>query len=330
MTHRIIDITEFEKADSGSVVRLPSLSGDTHPFFADYDLLVVAVHAIACRAALHVSGPSGCGKSHFLTSLLFGPQEHFARVCAVLDMPRWPRLKCHRIFVSSYETPAEVFYRTEVVNFTTEERPQRILSILGEAAADPQTLHVVWLVESGRGVAACVEDGFLEVVGARIIREPRGQTFDTANVTFATDSNYSANEAGEFHIWDRDQAYARRWTRRMTFGGLSPEQEIMVLRELSPGSTETHLQQVMALAMGIRRKHEEGRLQSVLPPTLDVELDLLACLRDLPVNPQFLVFNTLLGHCAKRDRDEADTVFAEAFGVRIQAATPAAEAVGAL
>jgi len=326
---KIIDISLFEKASSGSVIRLLPLA-QTHPFYADYDLVTVAAHAIASRSPLHVSGLSGCGKSHFLNSLLFGPRENFAKVCAGLDVPRWSNIKCHRIYVSSYETPAEIFYRTEVKNFSTEERPQHILNILGEAAADPQVLHVIWLVESGRGISASVQGGFLEVVGASIIREPRGQSFETTNITFVTDSNYAANESGDFLIWDLDQAYARRWTRRMTFGGLTPEQEGMVLRELSPESTDQHIQQVVALAMGIRQKHEEGGLQSVLPPTIDVELDLLDCLRGLAVNPQYLVFNTMLGHCSKRDMDQAETVFAEAFGVRVKTNTPAAEAVGVL
>jgi hypothetical protein len=327
---KIVDIVEFEKASSGSVVRLLPLSNDTHPFYADYDLVTVAVHALATRAPLHLSGPSGTGKSHFLNSLLLGPTDNFAKVAAVLDVPRWSKITCHRIFVSSFETPAEIFYRTEVVNFSTKERRQRILEILTEATTDPQTLHVIWLVESGRGISASVQGGFLELVGSIIVREPRGETFVTSNVCFVTDSNYAANESGEFVIWDLDAAYARRWTRRMTFAGLSPEQETMVLHELSPESSDQHIQQVVALAMGIRQKLEEGALSSILPPTVDAELDLLACLRSLPISSRSLVFNTLLGHCSRKDKDEAETVFAEAFGVRVKTNTPAAEAVGVL
>ncbi len=327
---RIIDITEFEKASSGSIVRLLPQSNDTHPFYADYDLITVAVDALATRAPLHLSGQSGTGKSHFLNSLLFGPRDNFGRICNGLDLPRWGKIKCHRLFVSTFETPAEIWYRTEVVNFSTEERPQRILEILAEATADSETLHVIWLVESGRGITESVQGAFLEIVGQSTIREPRGQVFDTTNVTFATDSNHSANESGEFAIWDLDQAYGRRWTRRVTFAGLPPEQEAMVLRELAPEATEQQIQQVVALAMAIRQKHSEGALQSILPPTIDAELDLLGCMRRLPVGTRHLVFNTLLGHCSTRDTDEAETVFAEAFGVRVKTNTPAGEAVGVL
>jgi hypothetical protein len=84
------------------------------------------------------------------------------------------------------------------------------------------------------------------------------------------------------------------------------------------------------LATGIRQKHNEGSLTSILPPTIDAELDLLGCMRRLPVSTRHLVFSTLMGHCSKRDIDEAETVFAEAFGIRVKANTPAAEAVGVL
>ena len=86
---KIIDITEFEKASSGSIVRLLPLPNDTHPFYADHDLVTVAVDALATRAPLHLSGQSGTGKSHFLNSLLFGPRENINRVAERLDLPRW-------------------------------------------------------------------------------------------------------------------------------------------------------------------------------------------------------------------------------------------------
>ena len=326
----IIDITEFEKASSGSVIRLLPLSNNTHSFYADYDLITVAVDALATRAPLHLSGQSGTGKSHFLNSLLFGPRENFEMICNSLDLPHWPKIKCHRVFVSTFETPAEIWYRTEVVNFSTEERPQRILDILTEAAADLETLHIIWLVESGRGITESVQGAFLEIVGQRIIREPKGQVFDTKNLTFSTDSNHSANESGEFAIWDLDQAYGRRWTRRVSVAGLDPEQEAMVLGELAPEASEQHIQQVVALALAIRQKHTEGALQSILPPTIDAELDLLGCIQRLPVSTRRLVFCTLLGHCSSRDTDEAEIVFAEAFGIKVKTNTPAGEAIGVL
>ena len=328
--NKIIDITEFEKASSGSVVRMLPMSNDTHPFYADYDLITVAVDALAMRSPLHVSGQSGTGKSHFLNSLLFGPRDNFEKICNNLDLPKWKKIKCHRVFVSTFETPSEIWYRTEVVNFSTEEQPQRILEILEDAAADSETLHVIWLVESGRGISESVQGGFLEIVGQGTIREPKGRVFEMANVTFSTDSNHSANESGEFAIWDLDQAYGRRWTRRVSFAGLTPEQEAMVRSELSPESTEQQIQQVVSLAMAIRQKHTEGALQSILPPTIDAELDLLGCMRRLPVSTRRLVFCTLLGHCSTRDMDEAETVFAEAFGIRVKTNTPAAEAIGVL
>ena len=326
----IIDIREFDKASSGSVIRMLPVPNDTHAYYADYDLMAVAVDALATRSPLHLSGQSGTGKSHFLNSLFFGPRENISRVVEPLDLPRWPVIKVHRLFVSSFETPSEVWYRTEVVNFSTEERPQRLLEILAEAAADTGTLHVIWLVESGRGITESVQGAFLEIVGQSMIREPRGQMFQATNIAFVTDSNHAANESGEFAIWDLDQAYGRRWTRRMTFMGLTPEQEATVLQELAPEATVQQIQQVLTLAMGIRQKHSEGALQSILPPTIDAELDLLGCLRRLPVGTRHLVFSTLLGHCSSRDRDEAETVFAEAFGIRVKTNTPAAEAVGVL
>jgi hypothetical protein len=53
------------------------------------------------------------------------------------------------------------------VNLNTEERRKKILKILSEAAADPKTLQVIWLLESGRGISASVQGGFLDLVGAR-------------------------------------------------------------------------------------------------------------------------------------------------------------------
>jgi hypothetical protein len=327
---RIVDITEFEKASSGSVIRMQAYSANMHPFYADYDLITIAVDALCTRAPLHLSGPSGTGKSHFLNSLLFGPKENFNKVSACLDLPRWSKIKCHPVTVSMFETPSEVWYRTEVVNFSTQERPQQMLEILSEAVSDPETLHVIWLVESGRGITESVQGAFLEIVGQSTIREPHGQTFEASNITFVTDSNHAANESGEFAIWNLDQAYGRRWTRRVSLTGLTYEQEALVLRELSAEATEQQIQQVLALAMGIRQKHNEGSLTSILPPTIDAELDLLGCMRRLPISTHELVFRTLLGHYSKRDKDEAETVFAEAFGIRVKTNTPASEAVGVL
>jgi hypothetical protein len=306
------------------------ISNDTHPFYADYDLLTIAVDALVKRAPLHLSGQSGTGKSHFLNSLLFGPTENITQVTQQLDLPQWSTIKVHRLFVSSYETPSEIWYRTEVVNFTTEERPQRMLDILAEAVHDTESLHVIWLVESGRGITEAVQGGFLEIIGQNPIREPHGQVFPSTNIVFVTDSNHAANETGDFAIWDLDQAYGRRWTRRVTFDGLAPEQEVTVLGELAPEASPQHIRQVVSLAIAIRQRHGEGTLQSILPPTIDAELDLLGCMQRLPVSTRHLVFSTLLGHCSGRDKDEAETAFSEAFGVRIKANTPAAEAVGAL
>jgi hypothetical protein len=327
---RIFDIKDFTQASSGSVVRLLPYSNYSHPFYVDYDLATIAIDALCTRSPLHLSGPSGTGKSHLLNSLLYGPRDNINKISECLDLPRWVRIKCHRIYVSMFETPGEIWYRVEVNNFSTEERPQKMLEIFEEASADSKTLHVVWLVESGRGITESVQGAFLEIIGQDTIREPRGQTFETTNIAFVTDSNHAANESGEFAIWDLDQAYGRRWSCRVTLEGLTSEQEAMVLRELAPQATDQQIKQVIALAMGIRQKQNEGTLLSIMPPTIDTELYLLSCMRRLPVSTRFLVFNTLMGHCSRRDRDEAETVFVEAFGVRVKANTPAEEAVGVL
>lgn len=326
----IVDITDFEKASSGTVIRMKPLTNDNHPFYAAYEPLTIAVHALASRAPLHLSGHSGTGKSHFLNCLLFGPRDNMLNVASCLDLPLWPAIKIHRLFIASYETPAEVWYRTEVVDFSTKERPQPLLDILSDADGDSETLHVIWLVESGRGINASVQSAFLEVVGQRIIREPRGRVLDASNVTFVTDSNHVSNEAGEFAIWDLDQAYGRRWTCRLRFDGLSIEEKVLVLRELCPEAADKQIQQVAVLSMQIQERQREGSLQSILPPTIDVELHLLSCMRRLPVDLRELVFTTILGHCANRDLEEAENVFAEAFGIRVKPDTPAAEAVGVL
>jgi hypothetical protein len=328
---KIVDVKNFKRASSGCVVRLLAQPHDTHPFYADYDTAVLAVDAIANLQPVHISGASGVGKSHFLNSLLFGPGENFERICQSLNTRQWARRKCHRVFVSMYETPAEVWYRTKVINFTCVDEPQEILRILAEAVEDDEdTLHVVWLVESGRGITEAVQGGFLEVIGQSTIREPKGQVFELSNVAFVTDSNHAANTAGEFAIFDLDQAYGRRFTRRITFRGLSPDQEVAVLKDLVPEATEEQIAQVVSSAMGIRQKHKEGSLRSILPATIDAELDLLSCMRRLPLNDHALVFNTLLGHCAERDAEDAEAVYAEAFGVQVKSSTPVSEAVGVL
>lgn len=327
--NKIFDVKDIGMASSGSFVRISSLPNH-HPFYATYDDLVVAVDALAMRSPLHLSGESGSGKSHFLSELLLGPPDAFYEVCRSLGLPRWKGIKCHRIFVSMLETPSEVWYVKEIVNLSTEEREQPILKILEEASKDRDTLHVIWLVESGRGITESVQGAFLEIVGQRTIREPGGKSFDANNVTFCTDSNHAANESGEFAIWDMDQAYGRRWLRRMSFAAFSTDQEAAILSELAPESKEHTISQVATLAGEIRRKHSENTLQSILPPTIDAELDLLGCLRRLPVDPASLVFSTLLGHCSARDLEDAKTVFAGAFGVKLKSDSPATEAVGTI
>jgi len=326
----IFDVREFEKASSGSVIRLLPQPNDTHPYYSDYDAAALAVDAIVNRAPLHASGPSGTGKSHFFNSLLFGPPENMARICEGLGLPRWPRVKCHRVFVSEAEGPHDVWYKTGVVRFTTVEQPQKIIRILEEAAGEDDVLHVVWLLESGRGITASVQGGWLEIIGQDTIREPHGRMFELKNVAFVTDSNHSANDAGQFAIYDLDQAFGRRWVRRITLRPLSPEQEAAVLGELMPRATEQQVSRVVTLAAAIRARHAEGGLHSILPPSIDAELDLLGCICRLRIDAHTIVFSNLLGHCAERDREEAETIFAEAFGVRVKADTPAAEAVGVL
>lgn len=325
----IYDVTEFAKASSGSLVRLRQSSKSKHCYFSDYDLAALVVDAIATRSPVHLSGASGTGKSHFLNSLLYSP-ANFNHIRNALGLPAWPQLKPHRIFVSTYETPGEVWYRTEVVRFTTVQKQQEILDILTEAADDPDNLHAVWLVESGRGVASSIQGGWLEIIGQLTVREPGGKAFELGNVCFITDSNHVANQAGEFAIYDLDQAYGRRWTRRITVAPLSPDQEAAVLDELAPEATEQQIQQVVLLATEIREKQREGGLRSILPPTMDAELDLLGCMCRLRQNTRTLVFNTLLGHCASNELEDAEGVYGDAFGVQVKTDTPAAEAVGVL
>ena len=326
----IYDVTDFERASSGSLVRLQPCSKNGHCYYADYDLAAVTVDAIAMQAPAHLSGQSGTGKTHFLTSLLYSSRVNFECIRDALDLPKWPQLKPHRIFVSTYETPGEVWYRTEVVRFTTVQKQQKILDILTEAAEDPENLHVVWLVESGRGVSSSIQGGWLEIVGQRTVREPNGRMFELDNVTFVTDSNHVANPSGEFAIWDLDQAYGRRWTRRITVSPLSPDQEAAVLHALPPEATEPQIHQVVSLAAAIREKQMEGGLRSILPPTIDAELDLLGCMCRLRLNTRTLVFRTLLGHCVSNEMEEAESVYADAFGVQVETDTPAAQAVGIL
>lgn len=326
----IFDVTDFEKASTGSLVRLHPCAKDGHCYFADYDLAAVVADAIAMQAPLHLSGPSGAGKSHLLNSLLYSSESNLRFICGSLGLPEWPRIKPHRIFVSTYETPGEVWYRTEVVNFTTIEKPQKILDILTEAASDTETLHVVWLVESGRGVSSSIQGGWLEIIGQRVVREPHGVEFELNNVTFVTDSNHAANPSGEFAIWDLDQAYGRRWTRRVTVTPLAPDQEAAVLSELAPEANLQQINQVVSLAVAIRERQLEGGLRHILPPTIDAELDLLGCMLRSPFNTRTSVFFTLLGHCSEEDREEAESAYAEAFGVQVKTDTPAAEAVGIL
>jgi hypothetical protein len=325
----VFDVTDFDLASSGSLLRMQPLP-NSHAYFADYDIAVLVVDALATLAPVHLSGPSGTGKTHMLNSLLFGPPANFYCISNGLGLPQWPRIRAHRILVSMYETPGEVWYKTGVVRFTTLQQPQKILEVLEEASADPEALHIVWLVESGRGISSAVQGGWLEIVGQRTIREPNGKVFELGNVAFVTDSNHSANVSGEFSIWDLDQAYGRRWTRRINLAALSPDQEAAVLRELAPAATDQQIQQVVSLAVTIRQKHEEGGLRSCLPPTIDAELDLLGCMSRLRQNTRTLVFNTLLGHCASREIEEAETAYAEAFGVQVKTTTAAAEAVGIL
>lgn len=325
----IIEVEAFDQAGSGSVVRMLPGANDTHAYYADYDLAALAVDALATRSPVHISGPSGTGKSHFLSALLLGPKANFECICSALDLPRWSRIRCHRLHVLMYETPAEVWYRTGVVNFSTEEQPQQLLQVLAEAAGDPEALHVVWLVESGRGISESVQGAFLEVVGQDTVREPRGRTFELTNCTFVTDSNHAANhESREFAIFDLDQAYGRRWTRRLSFDGLAPAQETAVLAELTPQAPPQRITQVVDLATGIRQRQSEGGLRSILPPTIDGELDLLGALCRLQLDPRTLVFSTMLGHCAAGDRDEAEGVFAAAFGISVADGSAAAEAAG--
>jgi len=85
---------------------------------------------------------------------------------------------------------------------------------------------------------------------------------------FVTDSNYAANEAGDFAIWDLDQAFARRWTCRVTLQPLAMEQEADVLGELAPESSEQHVGQVVALAAAIREKQKEGGFSPLSRPQI--------------------------------------------------------------
>jgi len=329
----VYDVSEFASASSGSVIRLLPQPNDSHPYYADRDVLALVVDAINNQAPLHISGESGTGKSHFLNSLMFGPITNFFSVCAGLDQNGWNRFTCHRIFISSYELPSEVWFKTEVVKFSTVERPQKIMEVLRGCQEDPRSLHIIWLVESGRGVSPSVQGGFLEIIGQRTIRAPNGEVLEAGNVTFVTDSNHAANQAGEFAIWDLDRAYGRRFVRRITLEPLTPIQETLVLRELRPNAPPEQIQNIVCLAGAIRAKQREGALVSILPPSIDAELDLLDCMSRmgwLKIDTRKLAFSTLLGHCSEADREETEDVYGEVFGVRVKTSTPAGQAVGIL
>ncbi|KPK43380.1 MAG: hypothetical protein AMK72_13390 [Planctomycetes bacterium SM23_25] len=327
---QIVDIEQFETGLSGCVIRMRPRPSDAHPFFADATVAALVADAMAHTKPVHLSGLSGTGKTHFLGSLL-EVGENFDLLCAALDAPRWPQLRMHRIPVGVYETPNEMFYLPRVENFTSVEEPQPVLRALMAAEEDAAALHVVWLEELGRGITPAVQSSLLGLVGEQVIHEPRGRVFELPNVAFVCDSNYAANTAGQFVLYDLDQAVARRWLRRITMVPLALEHEGAVLKEIMPEATDTQVRQVVALAVGIRRKQSEGALRSIVPPTIDAELECLRgmCrgLADVRTN----VFTTLLGHCdPERDTDEAETVYAEAFGVQVKTTTPAGEAVGIL
>ncbi|HPM23696.1 MAG TPA: hypothetical protein PLP66_07300 [Phycisphaerae bacterium] len=324
----IVSVTDIARASSGSLVKL----GGRRAYYCEYDTLVSVVDAIQNRTPVHISSESGSGKTHLLNALLF--EEHGANFTAVVRGLRqrpWPGLKCFRIFASEHELPRDLWYKTEVRSFTTIEVAQSILAILAEAEQQPDTLFVIWIVEAGRGVSDKIQGAWLEVIGQHPIREPRGREFELDNLTFVTDSNHVANQAGQFAIWDLDHAYGRRFLRRIHLRPLLPEQEAAILRELAPQAKDRHIEQVVNLAAAVRHRQREGALASILPPTLDLELDLLGCLQRLnKVNSRRLVFDTLLGHCSDQDLDDAESVYAQVFGVKVTSSTPAGEAVGIL
>jgi len=257
--------------------------------------------------------------------------DNFNAVVRGLKQRPWSTMKCFRIFASEHELPRDLWYKTEVRDFTTIEVPQQILSILSEAQRHDDTLFVIWIVEAGRGVSDKIQGAWLEVIGQHPIREPRGREFELDNLTFVTDSNHVANQAGQFAIWDLDHAYGRRFLRRIHLRPLSPDQEASILREVMPLAKDRHIEQVVNMAAVIRHRQREGALSSILPPTFDLELDLLGCLARLyKINSRRLVFDTLLGHCSEQDLDDAESVYAQVFGVKVTSSTPAGEAVGIL
>ena len=310
----------YRKAGPTDLIRLLPAPGANSLFIQKW-VLEAFFTAIVRHEFSHLSGPTGSAKTSLIEAL-HGEQQNVKSLCQGLGIKQKP-FALHAVEMAIFDTPGELIQRRAIKNGSTFDEESRLVASIRKAVAGRDDAYsAVWLREMGRVHSASIQGGLLDLMTMGQILLPSGERIQGHGISWIADSNYQAEDDSVHTLVTFDDALRRRFTVNLTLDYPPMSQETVILKCLMdegqlPPVDEDTLTKVVKLGWTIRRQREEGKLQSVPPPTI---YGYMACIRmadALPHHPlQQVATSTLLGNASNEDRKLSNAALNEVFGLQ--------------
>jgi MoxR-like ATPase len=314
--YRVEKSGDWKKAGGTDLIRLQGVGGKNAIFIAKHQLEAI-VRALCDAEFIHLSGPTGSAKTSLLDAL--EADSNFLPICGYLGFAQ-KSLRLFRVPMVCFETPGELIQRRSIRDGATYDEDSILVAALrGAAEVAGECYAVVWVREAGRVHSSAVQGGLLDLMNKGDIHLPDGSVVDGSPIGWITDSNYQAEADARHALTLADDAWKRRHGVNITLDHLPPEQQVIVLQDIAGDGSDPHLiEQVVQLSEAIRSQRAEGRMQSVVPPTLYGCLALLRHAEALPHHPiEDVVRATLLGNASSEDDKDVTGLVSRAFGLHV-------------
>lgn len=324
-TYRVDRAREYHQAGPNDLVKLLPVPGG-HPIFVLKWVLEVVVWCLVHSEFLHLSGPTGTAKSSLLEALA-RVGRNFAAVCGYLGFPVRP-LKVYPIEMATFESPGELYYRRALDGGKTFDEYSKIIQVISAVAtAGDEAYHTLWLRELGRVHSSAVQGGLLDLMQKADVILPDGRRLDGTRIGWVADSNYQVDDEATHTLVTFDDALKRRFGVHVTLDYLNADQEVDVLLHLLAEATKGRKPRrrsgpveaavVVKLGRLLRQRRSQGNLLSVPPPTLYGFVAALRMFQDMPqLDLPSIARVTVLGNASPEDRDGANALINEVFGLQ--------------
>lgn len=321
-TYPVWEEKQYLKAGAYDLIELRPVPG-SNPIFLQKNKLDAFVQGISNHAFIHVSGPTGSAKTSLIESITYVP-ENFECICKALGFEVKP-IKIFGTELALFETPGEIYQRRSLIDGSTIDEASIIVQALKNFVNDTDNCYpVMWIREMGRVHSSSVQGGLCDLITKGTIPLPDGTLLDAGGICWIADSNYQAEDDSVHTLVTFDDALKRRFTHNITLSYLEPELEAAVLKRILkkqgnlPKDLET-IRKVVKLGYLIRQSRANGKLTSLVPPTIYGYLSFIKMANTLKnYGLQQIAFSTLLGNASNEDQKVLSGLFNEAFGLQVE------------